>query len=299
VAESWYKSPRCHYGANASGTGGWLKVQISGWVGGDYGDGLVVELRGVSPGRQEAAISEVRKDVTRVLEKLAASDLPIPKGSTLAESLQTFLDRISEKIKAPKVNRVTQKGRTLVVHCSGKRVSVDRTAILTCLRDVWGERRFRGRGGEFWGAWNEPELAAYIALLAKESREEARALYVHTHSHHQVFFDKDSVHPCAPLFPKPLWASKHLNTAATHNHIVWRAIPHARKGKLADRVAAITALKNSLEHASKEDRYAEEIKLAVPELCEELALAEEPLLNEAAWLLARAFRNSPLKRSRR
>jgi hypothetical protein len=83
-----------------------------------------------------------------------------------------------------------------------------RSGVLTLVRDLAGDRAF-ARDRDPRDVLHDAELDAYIEKLAEADEDEARALYLHFHSAYQTHFS-DKTHPLAKLFPKPVWAAKHL-----------------------------------------------------------------------------------------
>jgi hypothetical protein len=89
------------------------------------------------------------------------------------------------------------------------------------------------------------------------------------------------------LFPKPVWAAKHLNVGSTATSLIRRALPHAAKGSLVDRVAALSTIDVALSSVHDSDPRFAETMATLRDLTTSMANATFPILREIAWLLER------------
>jgi hypothetical protein len=213
---------------------------------------------------------------------------PFVRVETLEEALKALLDRKGKALRIA-VTRVQRRGRTFTVHARTRKkpVVADRTMLLTLVRDLAGDRVFvRGRDPRY--LLHAVELLPYLELLAKVHVDEARALYVHLHSAYATHFS-DRTHPMAKLFPKPVWAAKHLDVGSTATSLIRRALPHAARGSLVDRVAALSTIDNALSSAHPTDTRFAETFAALRELTAQMAKGKIPILREIAWLLDRGM----------
>jgi hypothetical protein len=180
------------------------------------------------------------------------------------------------------IDDVTLTGRVLSVTLKNKQVRADRLALITLVRDLWGDALTKtGRDPRYIVMGDE--FDNYVGIVADQGKNDARALYVHIEGPYELPLPKE--HRLHELFPKPLFATKGLNEAASAGALVKRALPHARKGTLVDRLAAIRAIDDATWSCSYHHQ-AEAILAEVGLLVDELARSDSPLLKEASWLLA-------------
>lgn len=297
VAKSGKTFARGQYSVHASGKGGKLRVRIVG-----YCDGcgrlpldVEVDVPATPATERPAEISKIAKRVRAILAGIDADDAaaPVAEPPSLPEALQALLDRLATKLRQPRVTRVVASGRTFSLTLAGQKrpVTSDRSTLLTLVRDLWGPRVFKRGIAPRW-ALHEEETILYVSLLARASKEDARALYVHLYSPYRIYFDRG--HRLAKLFPEPLWASKHLDRGASANHLIERALPDAERGALVERIAALSVIDDTLGRASSSDRHAAEIRLGLERLVASLARERAPLLREAGWLVDASLKKSDL-----
>jgi hypothetical protein len=187
------------------------------------------------------------------------------------------------KLPPPRIQRIEAVGRTFVVRCANRRAPCrgDRTAILTLMRDLWGDELVLACHYPRDLA-HEDETCGYIHALRRVDPKDARLVYAH------IFFDQHMQNDerLAGLFPKPLFAWKSLNEAASAGALVKRALAHVTKGSVLDRVAAIRSIDIALA-AAWSHRDWDAIEASLREIAQDLSRAAAPILRECGWLLAR------------
>jgi hypothetical protein len=290
VATSEKKLVRGRCWAHASGKDGALVVQIQGYF--SPGSGIrtrIAEKLDVPPAERGRAIADLRARVRRVLRAIDDEQraAPLVPAKSLAEALKALFDRKGSALRVA-VTRVERRGRTFALYARGRRKAViaDRTMLLTLVRALAGGRVFeRGRNPRY--LLHDIELVAYIEKLAEVDVDEARALYIHFYSAYQTHLASDETRPLAKLFPKPVWAAKHLNVGSTATSLIRRALPHAAKGSLVDRVAAPSTIDVALSSVHDSDPRFAETMAALRDLTTSMANATFPIFREIAWLLER------------
>jgi len=183
------------------------------------------------------------------------------------------------KLARLQVRKVAVVGRVLEVHCAGRRpCRGDRTAVITLMRDLWGDEVLRCHGPRDLA--QEDEACDYLHALREVSAADARIVYA------QLFPDRwmQSDERLAGLFPKPIGAWKRLDEAASEGALVKRALPLAAKGVVLERVTAIQHIDVALSGAWRH-RDWDGMEVGLRTLCASLARASAPVLRECGWML--------------
>lgn len=217
-------------------------------------------------------------DALRALLEAAPRETYEPSFIPYARSSQKRV-----KLAGLPIRRVEVHGRTVQVHCRSRRAPYrgDRTAILTLMRDLWGDELVL-RCHDPRDLAQEDQTCGYIDALRRVSPGDARLVYAH------IFFDEymQTDVRLAGLFAKPLFAWKRLNEAASAGALVKRALPHAATGSVLDRVAAARAIDIALAGAWSH-RDWDMMGASLGKIANDLAHDDAPILRECGWLLAR------------
>ncbi len=169
-------------------------------------------------------------------------------------------------------------------------IDVDRAALVTLLHELGAERPNAPKTfatneniRDLRYALHGQQLDAYLAVIAKDAPEEARALWVHLCSPYDI---PEENHILGRLFPKPLALAKELNVASSAGALVARALPYAAKtaGSLVDRVAAIRIVTMMLIDIVMH-RKVEELLTDAGRVATSLGEETSALLRECGWLL--------------
>lgn len=213
-----------------------------------------------------------------------AAEAPSKAAQGLAGALESLLVWVKRDraFRGLDIASVTASGRSFDVRLRGRKggIRVDRTELVTLLRDLRGGK-WSEDGRDLRYALHGEELDAYIAELAKKSVDDARALFVHVCSPYDLP-EKD--HALRHLFPKPLYATKKLDAAASGAALLKRALPHAASGDVVDRVAAAWIVQSTLSDVACDSKAKETFASLAP-LVESLAKHKSPILRECGWLL--------------
>ena len=204
--------------------------------------------------------------------------------NSLTTALKWVLDEMAQELAPLAITGVRRHGRAVRVTVRERKEAItgDRLALLTLVRDLWGEEAFGFKLPRY--LVQEQAFLEYVAQIAEGSRAEARALYVHINGADELPLPRG--HRLAALFPKPLFATRGLAEAASGGAMIRRALDHAKKGSLVDRLAAIHTIDLAVPDAAHHNK-AREILASVEDLAMRLSQSKSPLLKEAGWLLHR------------
>ncbi len=177
--------------------------------------------------------------------------------------------------------------RTVSLRGRKQALKADRLEVLTLAWELWGETKLTEKGAaapRFKIMCDE--FDEYVAQLALKSKTEARALYVHVEG---PYDPPSKGHRLHKLFPNALFATRGLDVATSAGALVGRALPHAKKGSLVNRLAAIWVIDFALDEVIYH-RDKQNIVAAIVKLIHALSSSKEPLLREAGWLLSSSHR---------
>jgi len=213
-----------------------------------------------------------------------AADAPRASPAGLVGALEALLRWLTRdrEFRRVDVAGVKARGRGFEVRVRGraKAIEVDRVELVTLMREL-RDGAWSKDGRDLRYALRGDELEAYIAELAKQSRDDARALFVHVSSPYDL---PERGHPLRSLFPKALYATTKLDVAASGAALLRRALPHVAKRKVVDRVAAAWIVRANVADLVL-DPKAPEVFASLETVAAGLAKDRHPLLRECGWLI--------------
>jgi hypothetical protein len=262
------------------------------FIGGEFGESSETFLSETFKARSNnprRVIADIERKVQEALQKLANLNIDpaVVETKDIAEALRALLERTTKSLPGVSVERIETLGREFVVHVRGhvEPVRADRTALLSLLRPLYGDEPFTrnvGARGRELLRWDPNETLVYLECLSKIDPDEARAVFVHLFGAYAIPLPKDN--RLGGLFPKALFATKHLVEASSAGAMLKKAIPHALEGSLIDRVAALQMIDAAVSQVNNH-RDRDELLASLKQLVTKLSNDASPLIREAGWLL--------------
>lgn len=288
VANMRMRTGRHQLLAYASKRGDSLQVGITGTDGRKYysfasESFLARDSAATVTKKMRALATSLTKRVLPQVRRLAA-DAPAASSAGLAGALEALLRWLKRdrEFRRVDVASVKTRGRGFEVRVRGraKAIEVDRVELVTLMRELKGGA-WPNDGRDLRFALHGDELEAYIAELAKQSRDDARALFVHLSSPYDL---PERGHLLRSLFPKPLYATTKLDVAASGAALLRRALPYVARGKVVDRVAAAWIVRANVADLVLEPK-ATEVFASLETVAAGLAKDRHPLLRECGCLI--------------